>query len=663
MGVGKTVIGVDTGGTFTDSVLLDVSSGKVLAWSKARTDRNDLRFSIGECLEGLIRREPAAAGASAVNLSTTLATNAIVEERMRPVCLFLIGYDRNSFEAWSFGESLPTRNMVFIGGGHDRHGRERAPLDEKRVRNAAVYWKDQVEAFAISSLFGNRNPGHETLARAIIDKSTGLPCTCGHELSGELNTMARASTAALNAGLVPPVREWLDAMQETLAGIGIHAPVYVVRGDGSLMSAAWAKERPVETILSGPAASIAGAACLAGETCGGDFVALDMGGTTTDMAFIEKGSPAITTKGVTVGRYEVMAPSIDIRTMALGGDSQVGNGTMQGTVSLGPLRATPLCLLAEAGAKAVRHMAERGRENKGTDAKEPVFLTADGRPGGVVGVPARRILDRAQREGVLTLADAVRELQDHGEDAEKVMELVREGVLELAAFTPTDALAALGELPFGNSEVSRDAAWLMARPGGFRSPEDFCREVVRAVGEHLARFVLEAALHRQRFPQAGRRLLQKLAERLLSGGDGGPLSLEAALQVPLLGMGAPAGAFIPGAARMLKTHEIIPPEAPVANATGAATAATRVRKGILILPLPDGEGFRVHLPTGVADVDSVEKAVITAEQFMREWLAGALASQGVEEPVVTISREDNAVTLEGGSLLLDIVLWFTASEK
>lgn len=653
---GKTVIGVDTGGTFTDAVLVDIPSGRVIAWSKVRTDRNDLCLSIGKCLEKLISTEPSAVRASAVNLSTTLATNAIVEERMRPVCLILIGYERNSFEAWSFGESLPTHNVVFIDGGHNRHGKESAPLDEKRIRNTAVFWRDRVEAFAISSLFGNRNPDHEIRARAIINESSNLPCSCGHELSGELNTLARASTAALNAGLVPTVREWLDAMQETFAGAGIHAPVYVVRGDGSLMSSAWAKERPVETILSGPAASIAGAAHLAPESSSKSFVALDMGGTTTDMAFWGKGSPVISTKGVMVGRYKVMAPSIDIRTIALGGDSQVHIGPSKRALSFGPLRAVPLCLLTEAGITAVPSIVETGAGQKGNTPKAPVFLLAG------ASILEKNILSRVRDAGFITLTEAVAELQDHG-GMEKIMNLVRAGVFELAAFTPTDALAALGKLPFGDGRISRDAACLMARLGGFQKGEDFSREVIRAVSKHLAQFVLEEILERHGFSQSDRLFLNNLSERMLSGRKGNePVSMEAALHVPLVGMGAPAGAFIPKAARMLKTHGIIPSESPVANATGAAMAATSVRKGVLILPLPDGGGFRVHLPTGVADAGSIENAVGIAEEFMKGWLAGVLDSQGVEKPVITMTREENAVILEGRSLLLDIVLWFEATK-
>ena len=165
-----TVIGIDTGGTFTDAVLLSRVSGAVLDWSKVRTEKQDLASCVGKAVMGLIKKNSTARKTSAVNLSTTLATNAIAEGRMRPVCLILAGYDENSFKKWGFEKEIPSENIAFVKGGHDRWGEESSPLDEEEVRRIAFIWKERVEAFAVSSLFGNRNPDHEIRARWILQE-------------------------------------------------------------------------------------------------------------------------------------------------------------------------------------------------------------------------------------------------------------------------------------------------------------------------------------------------------------------------------------------------------------------------------------------------------------------------------------------------------------
>ena len=198
-------------------------------------------------------------------LSTTLATNAIVEGQGSPVCLILIGYDADLIRQYGFEEELVTDDVVYIGGGHDIHGDEAGPLDEAALREAVLARQDQVEAFAVSGYFGVRNPAHELRAKELIEELTGLPVTCGHDLTTRLNSVRRATTVALNARLVPLLQELIETLRQTLATQAIAAPLMVVKGDGSLVRAEWAMQRPIETILSGPAASAVGAWHLASQ--------------------------------------------------------------------------------------------------------------------------------------------------------------------------------------------------------------------------------------------------------------------------------------------------------------------------------------------------------------------------------------------------------------
>jgi N-methylhydantoinase A/oxoprolinase/acetone carboxylase beta subunit len=258
-------LGIDTGGTYTDAALVDYDSGLVLNAAKALTTRRDLSIGIGEAIDAVFQQPsaPAPAGVNLVSLSTTLATNAIVEGQGSPVCLILIGYDPELIRQYRFEGELVTEDVVYIRGGHDIHGDEAAPLDEAALRQAVLARRERVEAFAVSSYFGVRNPAHELCARELIEEITGLPVTCGHDLTTRLNSVRRATTVAINARLVPLLRELIGTLRRSLAERAIPAPLMVVKGDGSLVRAEWAMQRPIETILSGPAASAVGAWHLA----------------------------------------------------------------------------------------------------------------------------------------------------------------------------------------------------------------------------------------------------------------------------------------------------------------------------------------------------------------------------------------------------------------
>ncbi|MBC7224291.1 MAG: hydantoinase/oxoprolinase family protein, partial [Anaerolineae bacterium] len=207
-------LGIDTGGTYTDAVLLDYGSGQVLAAAKALTTWPDLAQGIGEAVDEVLRQRPGPV--HLVALSTTLATNALVEGRGSPAALLCIGYDPDLIDRWGFRKDLATPHVAFIPGGHRADGSEARPLDRDALRRAVRQFADQVEAFAVSGYFAVRNPAHELAARETIQAETGKPVTCGHELTTRLNAIRRATTAALNARLIPLLQDLILAVQETL---------------------------------------------------------------------------------------------------------------------------------------------------------------------------------------------------------------------------------------------------------------------------------------------------------------------------------------------------------------------------------------------------------------------------------------------------------------
>ncbi len=310
-------LGVDTGGTYTDAVLLD-SDGGVVSAAKALTSHHELTIGIREAIDQL----PAEtlSQISLVSLSTTLATNAVVEGRGTPVCLLLAGYNARQVDKAKLEHIVRGGHCALVPGGHDAGGSEREPLDLEQARRVVTEQRDKVAAFGISGLFGVRNPEHELKLRELVRSLTGKPVTCGHELASQLDAPRRALTVAFNASLIPYIDELIRAIKLILKERTIHAPLMMVKGDGSLISADTALARPVETILSGPAASVMGAAQLQPHQ---NAIIADMGGTTTDIAIVTDGKPIISAKATVIGDWRPMVDAVRVFSLGLGGDSEV----------------------------------------------------------------------------------------------------------------------------------------------------------------------------------------------------------------------------------------------------------------------------------------------------------------------------------------------------
>jgi N-methylhydantoinase A/oxoprolinase/acetone carboxylase beta subunit len=232
-------LGLDTGGTFTDAVLL-ADGRHVIAAAKALTTPWNLALGIGGAIRAVLDLLPADSGRQDIGLvsvSTTLATNAVVENRFSPVCTLLIGFDDAMVERSGLERHGSGGLVARVQGGHMATGEESAPLDEAAVTRAVAEHQSHVEAFAVAAHFSVRNPAHELRARALIRGLTPKPVTCAHELSSKLDAPRRALTAALNARLTPQIRQLIEALSRVLADESIDAPLMIVKGDGSLMKA------------------------------------------------------------------------------------------------------------------------------------------------------------------------------------------------------------------------------------------------------------------------------------------------------------------------------------------------------------------------------------------------------------------------------------------
>jgi N-methylhydantoinase A/oxoprolinase/acetone carboxylase beta subunit len=675
-------LGIDTGGTYTDAVLVNHETGGVLAGAKALTTRHDLSVGIGGAIRAVFavaetQGTPfAPEDVTLVALSTTLATNALAEGHGGAVCLLLIGYDPGLIQQWGFQHDLATDDVVYLAGGHDGLGDEVAPLDEAAALAAILARREAVEAFAISGYFGVRNPTHELRVRDLVEELTGKPVTCGHELTSQLNAVRRATTVALNAHLILPLRELMTDVQDTLASLDITAPLMVVRGDGSLVRAEWAMQRPIETILSGPAASAVGAWHLVQrngvQPAQRDIWTVDVGGTTTDIAALRDGWPILNAKGARVAGWRTMIEAVDVHTTGLGGDSHV-RLDREARLVIGPRRAVPLSLLASEHPAVVSELRARvATPRTHRDEEIADFIVPGRQSGSRLAEAESEILDQLAH-GPRSVAQVAGQARIGALARRRIEELERRGLVRRSGFTPTDALHVLGRFDRWDAEAARLGATLLAEQAGM-TVEAFCEEIVRRfsvkVATELVSKVLEDEVGRPNWegePTAAA-LLQRALDGDSSGNDSrsSDLSYALTLRRPLVAIGAPVAAYLPQVAGALHTELIIPEHADVANAVGAVSGGIVQRLQVLISPLDGESAVRLHLTDGVRDFRSPELAAAYAQQVIGAQIEAMARQEGADQVEVRMTRIDQWAPVAIGlnqQIYLGTELQFTAAGR
>lgn len=660
-------IGLDTGGTYTDAVALD-NQGQVVATAKALTTHWDLSIGLGDAIRAVLSGLPPGVGRediSLVSVSTTLATNAVVENRYSPVCTLLVGFDANMVER-SGVKSMDGCVVVHVRGGHDATGEELEPLEELAVDAAVGEFGSVVEAFAVAGLFSVRNPAHERRVRDRIRSRCAKPVTCSYELSSKLDAPQRALTAALNARLTPQIRHLLDALGRVLALEAISAPLMVVKGDGTLMRAEVALEYPVETVLSGPAASIVGAGFLSGLE---DFTVADMGGTTTDVAVVVGGRPVVREEGAVVGGWRTMVEAVDVRTCGLGGDSEVHFDREQ-RLAVGPRKATPLSLLAHHFPDVLVEL-RRLADSERPAPFAPQFAYRN--PGRDPGANLDRIEQRIW-EALAAFPRQVGEVARTGPGVEALRRLVGRGLATLAAFTPSDAMHVLGKQRSWNVEAARLGAMILAteeRNSTARkerdTPESLCERTYQHVVRAAARVILETALAQDpgieskngRWGPLGVLIDHVVAGRPFSR----LLDARIGLATPLIAIGAPVGAYYPEVARRLGAALHVPEHAAVCNAVGAVAGVVSETCEVLVNQTTFNV-FRVHDPAGSRDYSDEKEAIEEARRVSRDHALAAARRSGAKDPDVQTSVvERRAQAGDTGDYLAEASVRSTATGR
>jgi N-methylhydantoinase A/oxoprolinase/acetone carboxylase beta subunit len=649
-----TGLGIDAGGTYTDTVVYDLEHRTTCCKAKALTTKWD--FTIG--IENALRRlEPEQlAKVALVALSTTLATNAIVENEGQIVGMLLMpppGLDDHTI-AYS--------PKAVIQGGLDIAGREKTPVDPDQIKTIAdrMIRNHGVTAFAVSGYAGAVNPAHELAVKQVLQDHTCLFVSCGHELSDTLNFETRAVTAMLNARIIPRLKHLLTDVEQVLDRFNITAPIVVVKGDGTLMDAAMAKKRPVETILSGPAASVAGARHLTGRT---DALVVDMGGTTTDTAALKNNLVRLNQKGSKVGGRRTHVQALDIRTTGLGGDSLIA--LEKGEFSIGPGRVAPIAWLAQnrPGTDAALEYVKHHLNRFTLSTQKMQLITATGSMAlsqltpmeeKVMSLVTQRpwsIEELVTKTGVLTDAGL------------PLARLEERFAVQRCGLTFTDLLHIQGRFTRWDRAAAGAYCDFMARLAGMEMTD----MISLLLGKGIRRLTLEL-LKRQLDDEidpdglTSCPVCQALIDNLMAGGSP-DFQVRIDLKRPVIGIGAPIGFFLPDAARALGAEAILPKDADVANAIGAITSDVMVHRQIRITPGHQG-GFMVEGIAGTRQFTKFDAADTFAKDTLVQKVRDLGRAAGTSCRTVTLSIKDKAPkTASGDPIFMERVIQATLTGR
>lgn len=620
-------LGVDTGGTYTDAVILDLDDYSVIAKRKSPTTHEDLSIGLFKSVDAVFKAtDIRPEDISAVGISTTLATNSVLEGRGGEVGLILIGW--NPMDEIDFGE----KKHVVVSGGYDQRGKALAPLSKAELEEAIKEVSEGVDSLAISGLFANLNPTQEKKVKALAEELTGLPTVAGHELSAVLGVDLRAETAVLNGRLIPAVSKFFNDVEKTFRDKGITAPIMAYKGDGSVMSLEDAKHYPVETILSGPAASSMGGKVLSGLE---DCIVVDIGGTSTDIAVMSEGFPQVQQEGARIGGWRTRVKAVDMYTVALGGDSKIA---LEGSkFIIGPERVMPLSTLAEKYPDIVSrikhttiydyYVAENGYDPKSLEGKEAKVYQV------LAGNGPMDKMEIMNASNGLWVID--RELES----------LTEKGALVHSCLTPTDVMVFLGFFESGNTEGAVAGVGAVSERYGttmMQAAKMIFEEIRNKVAEFIVTKVFDDELMGWR--DEGSEILLR---RMTALGEGEIMTLRPRFKIPIVGIGAPARFMMSDLGERIGAEVVFPEEFDVGNAVGVVTSKVSDSMSATVTPTQDYR-FMATIPyVGTTYHSHLGNAVSSASRSMESFLESKVKSMGGTN-VKTSSKIKTHTAVEGG---------------
>ena len=596
-------IGIDTGGTCTDAVIYDLDSTEILASAKTLTTKEDLKIGIENVLQKM--PQDLLDQCRQIALSTTLATNACVEDKGGHGKLILIGVNEKVFNETHDSYGIKnTEEVMLVPCKITQDPETCTPPDWEMFRRDLPAFLADCDCVSIVQLFSADYHGaYEKHAAKIVQEVCDIPVILGNTLFPDRNAIRRGSGALLNARLIPVLHDFLLAIKEVFSRRNMNLPIAIIRSDGSQMSEKFASGRPVETLLCGPAASVIGAAELSSVE---DAMIVDIGGTTTDISLIKKGLPKRAKNGIRVGAWKTFVKGLYVDTFGLGGDTAV-HYDFGGKIFLENYRVIPLCTLAAQYPQVKKQLKKLEDEWRfHTYFLHEFFVLMKEPPANHNYGEEELKLCAALKEGPLSLEQAAEAM---GKDiyTMRLGTLEQDGVIMRAGLTPTDIMHIRGEYTAFDAEASRYAAEFICRSANPETVEELCEEVYDLIEKRLYENILRILItseFKEFYEKDPDTQLQDLIEinyRMAKKGAEQDAFFAPAfrLHAKLVGVGAPTHIFLPRVAKLLHTEAVIPEHAAVANAVGAIAGKVIAITTVEIKPSDTGEFDGVEVNTAV----------------------------------------------------------------
>lgn len=664
----RLAIGIDTGGTCTDAVAYRFEDRKILASAKSPTTHEDLSKGIGNVLDKL----PAylLAEAEVLALSTTLATNACVENKGGRAKLVFFGVSEGNVRrvGTEYGLDVDDESIIYVDCKTKINGEVVEAPDWDMFKENMHEWFDECDAVGVVEMYARKSGANfEKQAASLIQSEIGIPVVCGYTLFSEYNIVKRGASALLNARLLSVIDRFLKAVKLAADQRGITAPVVIVRSDGSLMTGEFTASRPVETLLCGPVASVMGAMELCDEC---NALVVDIGGTTTDVAFVKDGLPQRVKSGVRIGSWDTFVKGLSVDTFGLGGDSGVLVDPKTGEMTLEDQKVMPLCMAA---AQYPSLLTLLRRENDGksrvNNQRKHIYVSLKD----ISGKKSYTAKERAIA-GALTEPKTLESLTEI--IGETVLEyhierLVREGVLIRCGVTPTDAMHYKNDFVKYEREASEHGLSMMSRVLGLNIDElaeMVYDEFKKKLYKNLVRILVEDAFPQIREEGMGEQLgMIALAshEQVKTGAPKEFMKVCFSTPAALVGVGAPTSLFLPDVAKMLGAKVVSDDHSSVANALGAAVGKVRAGITFEVRYQPESDNYIVFGCGERALCETLSAAKELARGMSRRYAEREAVEMGASIESLEISYEEEELDIDTdfGAIYLGYTVTTTAQGR
>ncbi|MBQ9022487.1 MAG: hydantoinase/oxoprolinase family protein [Eubacterium sp.] len=660
-------LGIDTGGTCTDAVIYDSDTEQVLSTGKTLTTKRHLEDGIANAIRML---DPdILPQVRFVSLSTTLATNACVENRGGRAKLLLIGADRKVLQKVYREYGFDSLDDVLVIDGVPEGGYSDAAPPDWDDLAAIMDAFARADAIGVVQLYPQKNGGaYEKTARELLLEHYDVPVICGSELFSDRNIIRRGAGTYLNARLIPVIHDFIGAVKHVLADFSLDVPIYVVRSDGSLMKESFALEHPVETLLCGPAASALGGIHMAGDD---DALIIDIGGTTTDVAIIRDGMAVTVDDGIRINGWKTFVKGMFIDTFGLGGDSAVRYDGQK--LSLSPTRQIPIAMVCAEYPQVADKLRNRANwvswfdrypyegyvllhdpEEKRRSASTSDNKSDSDQASGLHFNEWQRTLIDGLRKGPMMI-DEIAEIEGRYQLAQRLATLEQNETILRFGLTPTDMMHLRGDYDAYDTESARIAAGMLSQI--IQIPvEELPNRIYDAFVKKLV-CNIERILIDRRFPEWQDEMpasISAFLEKMYEDDPSGMSGMHFTSNLPIIGVGGPSHIFMEQAAAALHTHAILPRYAPVANALGTLAGKIVVKESadIIASPFGDPPGYRVFLGEDMRDVETFSEAASLLTDYLYQAAEEKARERGARGKITISHKLEKKENLVMSSMML-----------